>query len=103
MVNGHGKQLGQEKVVYKKHLGRGDQASLTSIKPSEQFEDSLKHNAQTVRREKKPNRPAKRQDAQLASGRKAGAGWERSAYESSLRLYLLNVLICSTTGFIGLH
>ncbi len=98
------KQLGREKVVYEKHLGRGDQTTLTSIKPSEQFEDSLKHNAQTVRREKKPSRPAKRQDTQFASGRKAGAGWERSAYANMMPLYHCpDVLIRSTTGSIGLH
>lgn len=72
------KQLDEEKVVYEKHVNH-DGEVLTSIKPSENYERSLQHNGHTAPREKKRNRPAKRQD-DLASGRQAGAGWERSAY-----------------------
>jgi 2-acylglycerol O-acyltransferase 2 len=74
--------LDESKVIYEKHININGEV-LTSIKPSEDYEASLKHNRQTTPHEKKQNRPTKRQDltqGELASGRRAGAGWERSAY-----------------------
>ena len=79
MANGQRKQLGQDKVVYEKHTSQDGDTSLTSIKPSENHEESSRHNAMTALREKKSTRPSKRQDMRLASGRRAGAGWQRSA------------------------
>ena len=79
MVNGHKDryQLDEDKVVYEKHVNQNGEV-FTSIKPSENYEQSLQHNGTTAPREKH-HRPAKRQD-ELASGRKAGEGWEKSAY-----------------------
>lgn len=85
-VDGHAQEVGEEKVLYEKHTGE-DGHALTSIKPNESYEKSLKHNAETTPRERvEPSKTAKRQDvpsSQLASGRKAGAGWKTSAYETS--------------------
>jgi hypothetical protein len=75
------RKLDEDKVIFEKHVNNAGEI-LTSIKPSEQYEESLKHDGQTAPREKKPHRPTKRQDLtqdELSSGRKAGAGWERSA------------------------
>jgi 2-acylglycerol O-acyltransferase 2 len=76
------KDVDEKKVIYEKHVNDNGEV-LTSIKPSENYEDSLKHNGETAPREKGHERPAKRQD-ELASGRQAGAGWERSAYVPSI-------------------
>lgn len=83
MVNGLKTSLDAERVKYEKHVGRDGESSLTSIKPDEDYESSLRHNAKTAPRARKPVQPSNRQNipnANLASGRKAGAGWERSAY-----------------------
>ncbi|KAL2427339.1 Diacylglycerol O-acyltransferase 2A [Exophiala dermatitidis] len=82
-INGQRKQLDDDgKLVYEKHTDPNGQARLTSIKPSDHHEESLYHSVATVPREQKSNRPAKRQDipsGKLSSGRRAGAGWEKSA------------------------
>jgi len=70
-------------VVYEKHVNdKGDH--LTSVKPDESYEKTLEHTRQVAPREKKKaeaKQAAKKKDdkSQLASGRRAGAGWERSA------------------------
>ncbi|KIX06937.1 uncharacterized protein Z518_04913 [Rhinocladiella mackenziei CBS 650.93] len=82
IVNGARKRLDEEKAIYEKHLCKEGETSLTGIKLSENLEKNLTHKTRTPPREKKPNKPSKQQDvpdAQLASGRRAGAGWERSA------------------------
>ncbi|KAH0842341.1 Diacylglycerol O-acyltransferase 2A [Fonsecaea pedrosoi] len=83
MINGQGsrQQLDEEKVLYEKHTNHTGEI-LTSIKPSDGYEDSLKRRGNTTPRERKRNRPPKRQD-ELASGRRAGAGWQTSAYAPS--------------------
>ncbi len=97
LPHGHGEpdrqKLDEEKVIYEKHVNENGEI-LTSIKPTEVYEKSLKHNGETSPREKNHKRPVKGQDKtedDLASGRKAGAGWERSAYA-----YLL-LLLCRLT------
>ena len=75
--------MDQDKSIYDKHVGDSGQR-LTSVKPDKSYEEALKHNGATAPREKKkPAKAQKRQDppqAPLESGRKAGAGWQRSAY-----------------------
>jgi hypothetical protein len=72
-----------DKVVYEKHVNdKGDH--LTSVKPDESYHKILEHTRQVAPREKKKaeaKQATKRKDdkSQLASGRRAGAGWERSA------------------------
>lgn len=85
----NGDNLDDDKVVLEKRASR-DGTVLVSVKPDPGYEESLKHNAETAPRDPTPNgrsktkaRPnSKRQDipkSQLKSGRRAGAGWERSA------------------------
>ncbi|EXJ96073.1 hypothetical protein A1O1_01199 [Capronia coronata CBS 617.96] len=81
-VNGQRKQLDKDRLFYEKHTDSHGQVPLTSIKPVDRHEESLQKSTESTPREKKSNRPSKRQDipnAQLASGRRAGAGWEKSA------------------------
>lgn len=88
-VNGqldHQQQLDETKFIYEKHVNENGEI-LTSIKPTEVYEESLKHNGETAPHQKTHKKPVRRQDKtqdDLASGRKAGAGWERSAYAQFL-------------------
>jgi hypothetical protein len=86
--NVHVKKSGKDKVegdkvVYEKHVNdKGDH--LTSVKPDESYHKTLEHTRQVAPREKKKaeaKQATKKKDdkSQLASGRRAGAGWERSA------------------------
>lgn len=79
-VNGGPKELEDDKLVYEKYTSRGGETSLTSIKVDEEHHQSLKHSEKTAPWD---NKKVKKQDTpkELASGRKAGAGWEKSAYE----------------------
>ncbi|KAJ9619416.1 diacylglycerol O-acyltransferase 1 [Knufia peltigerae] len=93
-VNGHTssevkKKVDDGKVLYQEHKGQNGESSLTSIKPSEEYEKSLRHSVKTApQKEVGPGKVKKRQDttststhpaANLASGRQAGAGWQTSA------------------------
>ena len=77
------KEQSDEDKTYEKHVGHNG-GPLTTVKPDETYEEALKHNGATAPREKKkPATMQKRQDpprAPLESGRKAGAGWQNSAY-----------------------
>lgn len=71
------------KVVYEKYVNDGGD-HLTSVKPNAGYEKSLEHDRETAPREKekaKTTQIAKKngEKSHLASGRRAGAGWERSA------------------------
>lgn len=68
-------QLDDDKVLYERHNGSNGRGTLTSVRPDESYEEALRHNGDTA-----PRLP-KRRSAQtpLESGRKAGAGWQRSA------------------------
>jgi hypothetical protein len=78
-VNGSRRNIDEDRVLYDKHTSpKGER--LTSIKPDESYEEGLKHDADSAPRRK--GRSGKKQDPndeKLASGRRAGAGWERSA------------------------
>lgn len=82
LVNGDVKELDDGKLVYEKYTSQGGETSLTSVKVDEEHHQSLKHSEKTAPRD---NKKVKKQDTpkELASGRKAGAGWEKSAYEHS--------------------
>jgi 2-acylglycerol O-acyltransferase 2 len=74
---------GKDKVVYEKYVNNGGD-HLTSIKEHGSYEKHLEHDRETAPQEKKKAKEteiAKKQDERphLASGRRAGAGWERSA------------------------
>lgn len=60
---------GQSKVVYER-FGNGDGETLTSVKPSDDFEEALRQD----KLEESSNRKE-----EFASGRQAGAGWGASA------------------------
>jgi hypothetical protein len=74
------KQPSEDQVVYADHVDSNG-TSIASVKPGPTYEEALKHNQVAAPRQRKKNTtiqdPAK---GQLASGRRAGAGWERSAY-----------------------
>lgn len=80
-VNGDGKKKDEDKLVHEKYTSHDGKTSLTSVKVDEDHHQSLKHSKKTAPRGS--NTKGKRQETpkELASGRKAGAGWERSAYE----------------------
>lgn len=70
--------LDEKKVVYQRFTaGHGD--SLTSIEPGKDFQDGLRHNEDTRPRDRSRDRGRQEDGPQLATGRKAGAGWEKSA------------------------
>ncbi|KAL9109254.1 MAG: hypothetical protein Q9227_006009 [Pyrenula ochraceoflavens] len=65
------------KLVYEKR-GNLNRDSLTSVEPEKDYQNALQHNEETKprnRRKKLGEKPS----PELASGRRAGAGWERSA------------------------
>ena len=81
-MNGHKnkQKFARDNVVYDNHINETGEF-LTSIKPKDTYEQSLQHNGETGPREKHHELLVKRQD-ELASGRKAGEGWEKSAFVS---------------------
>ncbi|EXJ79278.1 hypothetical protein A1O3_08780 [Capronia epimyces CBS 606.96] len=82
VVNNQRKHRGQDKLIYEKHADPSGDLPLTSVKPSDDHEKNIQQGTEKPPRGKKSSRPSKRQDvpnAQLASGRRAGAGWEKSA------------------------
>lgn len=78
-----GEKVDMNKMVYEKYdNNRGDR--LTSVKPEASYEKSPKHDQETAPRDRKKantTHTTKKHDekSHLASGRRAGAGWERSA------------------------
>lgn len=78
-VNGLRRNIDQDRVIYDKHASmKGEK--LTSIKPDESHEEALKHNALSAPIQKgRSGKKHDTNDAKLASGRRAGAGWQRSA------------------------
>lgn len=77
-------KLPQERIVFERY-SNGNGSVLTSVKPDPNYEENLKHDREVAPRktaESSRSRP-RRQDtpkSQLKSGRKAGAGWQQSAY-----------------------
>lgn len=75
-VNGLKRNIDDDRVVYANHTSPNGE-KLTSIKPDE---EGLKHDARVTPRQKgRAGKKLDRNDAKLASGRRAGAGWQRSA------------------------
>jgi hypothetical protein len=78
-----GENLGNDRIVYEKYANdKGEH--LTSGKVDDGYEKSLEHHRETAPRKKekaKTSGIAKKNGGSslLASGRRAGAGWERSA------------------------
>ncbi len=78
-IKGLSRNIDEDHVICDKHSSQ-EEEKLTSIKPDESCEEGLKHDAESAPRQR--GRSGKKQDpnhAKLASGRRAGAGWERSA------------------------
>ena len=71
-------QLDEDRVLYEKHNGPNGRNTLTSVRPHDTYESALRHNGDTAPRERKRDNRARPQSP-LESGRKAGAGWQRSA------------------------
>ena len=71
-------QLDDDKLVYERHVGTNGRDTLTSVRPDESYESSLKHNSHTTPRERR-KQSKQRPRSPLESGRKAGEGWQRSA------------------------
>lgn len=71
----------QQKLVYEK-FESPDGKQLTSVKPDDSYEEGLRQDEKEYKEEEK------KQDSknELVSGRRAGAGWERSAYVSPSRI-----------------
>lgn len=61
----------QSKLVYEQ-FGNGDGESLTSVKPADGYEESL-------RQDRLEEKESQQRKTELASGRTAGSGWDRSA------------------------
>lgn len=83
LLNGDKRQLDENKVIFQKRASQNGEPVLTSVKPDDSYEESLKHNKEIAPREtQKPETKQKKQDppkSQLRSGRRAGAGWQTSA------------------------
>lgn len=86
-AQGETKQHDDDHVIYAHHLDSNG-TSIASVKPGPTYEEALKHNVTAAPRQtkndttiQKKHDPAK---AQLASGRRAGAGWGKSAYVCSI-------------------
>ena len=81
-ANGHKTPpITENKELYEQHSDRNRHV-LTSVKQSADYEVSLKHDQDIAPRKRKQARAMKKQDtpsSQLKTGRRAGAGWERSA------------------------
>ena len=71
-------QLDEDKVIYERHNGSNGRGTLTSVRPAESYEEALRHNGDTASRLPE-RRGGNRSQTPLESGRKAGAGWQRSA------------------------
>lgn len=82
-ANAEGKPT-EDKIVLEKYLN-GDGSVLASVRPDPSYNEALQHDKKVA-----PRKPAessksksKKQDtprSQLKSGRKAGEGWQQSAY-----------------------
>ena len=69
----------QQKLVYEK-FESPDGKQLTSVKPDDSYEEALRTDEKEA--PKKQEQPKNSKD-ELVSGRRAGAGWESSAYVTS--------------------
>ncbi len=90
-INGPKQHIDDGRVLYDKHISH-DGEKLTSIKPDEAYEEGHKHETEPTTKPR--GRTGKKEDtdsAKLASGRRAGAGWERSALVLRSRS-ILNIL-----------
>jgi len=77
-------QPDEDRVVHTKHGTSNGVVTLTSSKAHHAYEESLRHNGARTPREKrkagvKGQKRADMAKSELASGRRAGAGWEKSA------------------------
>ena len=83
LVKREEKQVEPIKVVYAKHFDNKGTA-VASVKPDLGYEAALEHDQMSAPRQRKKetalDKKASPEKRKLASGRRAGAGWERSAY-----------------------
>ena len=74
--------INEDADLYEKHID-GDGHVLTSLKPKEDYEASLRHDVAVAPRKRQTYENAPRKQdipkSQLKTGRRAGAGWEQSA------------------------
>ena len=88
-----------ETEIYEKHVD-GNGHVLTSLKRDDSYAESLRHDELIAPRRKSGDRSPNKEHkgkkdepegtSQLKTGRRAGAGWERSAYVLSILTILVN-------------
>jgi hypothetical protein len=71
-------QLDEDKTLYERHLSTNRHETLTSVRPDDSHEQAPRRNGTSGPRELK-RQDQDRLQTPLESGRKAGAGWQRSA------------------------
>lgn len=72
------RSLDEKKLIYERYA-TDDGDGLTSVEPENDYQDGLRHNEDTRPRDRSRSRQRGEEGPQLATGRRAGAGWERSA------------------------
>lgn len=83
----------QPKLVQEKFEGK-DGDTLTSVKPPNGYEENLK-----LDKKERPQKHKRAPSENLVSGRKAGAGWEKSAYVHGMdQLLVANSYVQDTMG-----
>ena len=99
-VNELKQNIDDGRVLYNKHISHNGE-KLTSIKPDETYGDGRKHDTKPTTRPRE--RIGKKEDAdngKLASGRRAGAGWERSALVLRFRSILNMLTSAASVGHL---
>jgi 2-acylglycerol O-acyltransferase 2 len=89
----------QQKPVYEK-FESPDGKQLTSVKPDDSYDDALKLDEKELP-QKKEEQPKHSKD-ELVSGRRAGAGWESSAYVLASTI-IHSPLLTHVTALDGHH
>lgn len=93
-----------KRIVFERY-SNGNGSVLTSVRTDPNYEEFLKHDRKVApRKAAESSKPqSKRQDipkSQLKSGRKAGEGWQQSAYVKITTG--LNTALLTSPGFAGL-
>lgn len=99
-VNELKQNIDDGRVLYNKHISHNGE-KLTSIKPDETYGDGRKHDAKLTTKARERTRNKEDADnGKLASGRRAGAGWERSALVLRFRSILHMLTSTASVGHL---
>lgn len=100
-----GRKQPDKRVVFERY-SNGNGSVLTSVRPDPDYEESLKHDQKVAPRKRADSSKSKRQDipkSQLKSGRKAGAGWQQSAYVNFIpKTYPLSLIMLEFVGLLSM-